>query len=534
MSVPPASRPRLAERLADPAAWLTLVEVVPWRGPLDDPGGGPVLACAAEVAADARVSALSVTDNAGGHPMLPPQVLAARFAGQGIPSVVHVACRDRSRNALQSLGWELRAAGLADVLAVSGDFPVEGYGGLSRPVFDLDSVALLALYRELGGFSCGVAVNPYKRQERELVPQLLKLELKARTGAAYAVTQVGYDARSLDELGRWLRRRAAVAPQLAGLPVLANVYILNRGVARRFHAGAIPGCVVSDDLLALVERQAAAPDRGRAFFLEFAAKQVAVARGLGCRGVYVSGHRDAAELSRVLDLAAVLGPDDWRSLAAEVSFPEPGAFRLFATDPATGLASDELDPAWYSAIRGRGDRRRLALGYRRDRLVHRLVFDPAGPGFPLGTALYGAVERAGLGRPLHALEQAAKLALYDCRDCGDCSLPDVAYLCPESRCAKNQRNGPCGGSHDGRCEAAERDCIWALAYDRLAAAGEATALLDRPPVVVDNALRRTSSWANTFLHRDHFAARALRGSGGATGEARTEGPATAARTTREG
>jgi methylenetetrahydrofolate reductase (NADPH) len=104
-------------------------------------------------------------------------------------------------------------------------------------------------------------------------------------------------------------------------------------------------------------------------------------------------------------------------------------------------------------------------------------------------------------------EQAVKVPLYDCRDCGDCSLPDLAYLCPESHCAKNQRNGPCGGTSDGRCEIDVRECIWALAYDRLKPYGEELAMLDRPPVVQDNALRRTSSWANTFLGRDHYARR---------------------------
>jgi hypothetical protein len=33
-------------------------------------------------------------------------------------------------------------------------------------------------------------------------------------------------------------------------------------------------------------------------------------------------------------------------------------------------------------------------------------------------------------------------------------------------------------------------------------------MLDRPVVVQDNALRRTSAWGNTFLGRDHFARRA--------------------------
>ena len=44
------------------------------------------------------------------------------------------------------------------------------------------------------------------------------------------------------------------------------------------------------------------------------------------------------------------------------------------------------------------------------------------------------------------------MPLFGCRDCGDCSLPDIAYVCPESQCAKNQRNGPCGGTRDGLCE----------------------------------------------------------------------------------
>ena len=78
-----------------------------------------------------------------------------------------------------------------------------------------------------------------------------------------------------------------------------------------------------------------------------------------------------------------------------------------------------------------------------------------------------------------------------------------AYLCPESKCVKNQRNGPCGGSHDGQCEAADQPCVWGLAYDRLKPFGEELTMLMRPPVITDNRLRRTSAWANTFMGRDH-------------------------------
>ncbi len=216
-------------RLAAPDAFLAIVELVPWRGTLADEHGQASLAAARELAGDPRIAALSITDNAGGHPMLTPVTLAEEFVAHGQHVLVHVACRDRSRGALQSLGWELQSHGLTNVLAISGDYPVEGYGGLSRAVFDMDSVGLLALYRSMGNFTLGAAVNPFKRYERDLLPQYLKLALKVRTGASFVISQVGYDARKADELVRYLGHHdLAVAP-------IANAYILGRGVARAFH-----------------------------------------------------------------------------------------------------------------------------------------------------------------------------------------------------------------------------------------------------------------------------------------------------------
>src|ERR1044071_4830529 len=87
---------------------------------------------------------------------------------------------------------------------------------------------------------------------------------------------------------------------------------------------------------------------------------------------------------------------------------------------------------------------------------------------------------------MRAVEHASKAVLFSCRDCGDCSLPEIAYLCPESQCAKNQRNGPCGGTRDGRCEVnGFGDCIWLRAYERLKHDHEEGALLDHAPVVQD-------------------------------------------------
>jgi len=521
----PTSGPGTLRRvLASPAGFATVVELVPWAGELTDSRGEKPLRTAADLAGEPRITALSVTDNAGGHVRLSPDAPAEALVALGHDVIVHVACRDRNRNGLQSLGWDLLSRGLTTILAVTGDYPVEGFNGLSKPVFDVDSVGLVGLYRELsdaaiarvpasGGPAAdrralylGVAVDVTKRHERELVPQLLKLALKVRVGADFVIGQVSYDARAQGTLIGAMHR-AAIA-----VPAIANAYILDRGVARAFHAGRIPGCVVTDELLALVERQAGSPDRGRAFFLEFAAKQAAVAQGLGYRGVYLSGHRDATEIVHVLELAEAFAPH-WRALARDVMFGIPGAFRLFEADPETGLDTDQLSQSYAAsstAAARRRARRGVPLTYKVNRTAHDRVFAPDSPGFRTWRRAYGKIEAAHVGRPLHVLEQAVKVPLYDCRDCGDCSLPDVAYLCPESHCVKNQRNGPCGGSHDGRCEVGDRPCVWAEAYRRLKPYGEELAMLDRPPVIVDNGLRRTSAWANTFLGRDHFGAAAAR------------------------
>ncbi|HUI69935.1 MAG TPA: methylenetetrahydrofolate reductase C-terminal domain-containing protein [Spirochaetia bacterium] len=54
-----------------------------------------------------------------------------------------------------------------------------------------------------------------------------------------------------------------------------------------------------------------------------------------------------------------------------------------------------------------------------------------------------------------------------CLGCGNCILDKTLGVCPVTRCAKSIFNGPCGGSHDGKCEVnAETPCAWQLIVDR--------------------------------------------------------------------
>jgi methylenetetrahydrofolate reductase (NADPH) len=503
------------DALADPGRFVVAAELVTSRGPITSEGGARVLSLARDLAADPRIDVLSITDNPGGHAMLSPDALGTDLVSRGQEVIIHLACKDWNRNALESRGWQLDSGGFDNVLALSGDYPVMGHRGLAAPVFDIDSVGLMSLFSEMNrglpderrpgarlhrtNFFLGGVVTNHKRHEREVMPQYFKLRKKVRAGARFVINQAGWNARKDDELNRWIRRDGL------DLYLIANVYLLSRTAARAFHRGVIPGIVVSDELLALAERESASPDKGREFFVDLASRQLAVVRGLGFDGVYLGGHMPAETFGEIIERAEAFGADDWRQFAREIQFPRPNEFHFFERDPDTGLSSDEVNRVYLASKRDRRTTLSVPAKYRLSRRLHDSVFSSDAPLHEKGRGLYRRLERSPrpVRRVAHALEQAAKVPLFGCKDCGDCSLPEIAYVCPESQCAKNQRNGPCGGTRDGLCEVYDTECIWSEAYERLKAYGEEESMLDGPVVVKDNALQGTSAWANTFLGRDH-------------------------------
>jgi methylenetetrahydrofolate reductase (NADH) len=504
----------LREQLARPGAFVVAAELVTSRGLITADNSRKVLETARELAADPRIDVLSITDNPGGHAMLAPDTLGTDLISRGQEVVIHLSCKDWNRNALESRGWKLGSEGFDNVLALSGDYPVTGHKGLAAPVFDLDSVGLISLYAEMNdglrderkpdvrldrtNFFLGCVVTNHKRREREVMPQYFKLKKKVEAGARFVINQIGWDTRKDDELLRWIAREE--------LPVsaLANVYLLSPTAARAFNNGKIPGVIVTDELLGLAERHGASPDKGREFFTELAAQHVAVARGLGFAGVYLGGHMPASRFGEILERAESFAPDDWRAFAPQIQYPFADEFYFFERDADTKLSSDVVNAVYLDSKAKRKTDLPVPVKYRFSRRLHAAAFEPDAPLFSTGRAFYRTVEKSPAARKIaHGLEQAAKVPLFGCRDCGDCSLPDIAYVCPESQCAKNQRNGPCGGTREGLCEVYDTECIWSQAYERLKAYGEEESMLDGPVVVKDNALARTSAWANTFLGRDH-------------------------------
>ncbi len=88
--------------------------------------------------------------------------------------------------------------------------------------------------------------------------------------------------------------------------------------------------------------------------------------------------------------------------------------------------------------------------------------------------------------------------LFDCKSCGQCLLSRTGLICPMS-CPKGLRNGPCGGTIEGKCEVyPDKACVWVRIHKKTGKGLEPLALNSSP----DMNLYFTSSYVNLITGRD--------------------------------
>ncbi|MDP2984598.1 MAG: methylenetetrahydrofolate reductase C-terminal domain-containing protein [Candidatus Latescibacter sp.] len=463
-----------------------------------------ILAFAEKCRDTGLVHALSLTDNPGGTPAISPDMLALEIEKIGIPALVHFPAKDMNRNMVESRALALDRMGLRNVLVMSGDFQTAGQLGLAMPVFDLDPIHILTMFTLMNrgkrvnftdrsledgprtDFFHGAVVSPYKNTEVGLMFQLYKMEMKARAGAQFFITQLGFDARKLKDFMQYIRENRIE------VPVLGSVFILRKGAAAAMSRGDVAGAMVTDELLQAVSREAEEADKGKAGSLERAAMQVAVLMGLGFRGAHIEAMVLKFDMvETILGRAAELKPN-WEECIEKLNFAPTGAYYLGQTGAtAHSPATSKLRGRWGT--------------YLLMRLLHKLFFvkDGALSGIMRFTSrILDSVKP--LGAVSHFFEHAAKQVLFDCRDCGDCALPELQFLCPQSQCPKQERNGPCGGSRLDACEVyPDRPCVWNRVYIRAKQYGELEQIRTTVIGPRDWKLRETSGWVNFHLNRDH-------------------------------
>jgi len=481
-------------------------ELVPGRGAREKSQEDAIKA-AEQAARDERVHALTLTDNPGGRPAMSAAYLGMEILKLGIEPLVHYTCKDKNRNGIESELYALDRAGIKNLLVMTGDYPVSGFEGRPKPVFDLDPVHILDLISRMNGgleipagkgtavqqpadFFAGAVVSPFKASEAELMVQYYKLQKKIDHGASFIVTQLGFDARKYHEVLQFIRNYKP------DIPVIGNIYILPFGAGRMMNANELPGCVVTNKLLAELDAEKTAEDKGVGTRLLRAARMYAIMKGMGFDGAHLGGHNLKYEQVKYIIETGEELTADWQSLLPYFDYPQPGGFYYYEKDPLTGLNTDK--PVNRAGLPGDVP---VEFNYRLMRFFHHMLFTPDKNLFPVMESYYQGVKDP----RKHSFEHFLKVMGNDCKDCGDCALLDMAYQCPMSQCPKNQRNGPCGGSHNGWCEVYpnEKKCIWVKAYSMLKAYKEEDQLekMYLPPVNWD--LYQTSAWYNYYTGRDH-------------------------------
>ena len=502
---------RFREGLQQGKDFVVTCELVPGRG-YKGAGIDNILKFAEQARGSQYIYALSVTDNAGGNPALWADVLGPEISTIGCDLMVHFSCKDMNRNMIEARGYALKRASITNLLVITGDYPVTGFFGQPKPVFDIDSVTALHYLQEMNrglevnagqglrlaptDFFLGAVASPFKATEASAVMQYIKLEKKLRAGADFIVTQLGYDSRKSAEFIRYIRQVLK-----SRVPVLGSVYLLSAGAARFMNRGEVPGCYVIDRLVEILEQEARSPDKGKGARLERAARQVAMLKGLGYNGAHIEGLAlKFPDVVQIMERAGQIG-DDWRDFVEDFDYSPDGTFFLFESSERFDFVRDgrQLAP--------KVTPRRPVLNpvFWGMRLLHRLFFVNGTRGYRLMRSMSRFAEKRRFWYRLGSFsELAVKRLLFDCRQCDDCALFEMYYVCPESQCPKGQRIGPCGGSRiDGHCEVfQDKFCVWEVAYWRARNRRELAKL--RYVIPPRNwKLFQTSSWINYFLKYDH-------------------------------
>jgi len=282
---PLAERSRYGAKLAH-GEFITTVEIVPPRG--TDPT--PMLdQCRA--LKQAGVDAVNVPDGPRAQSRMGALLSGLMIEQQvGIESVVHYACRDRNLLGMLSDLLGAAAAGLRNLLLVTGDPPKMGPYPDATAVFDIDSIGLANLVSQLNRgldpgrnplgqptkFVIGVGVNPAAVDpDREL----RRLAWKVEAGAEFAITQPVFD---LEQLDRFLKQVESFR-----LPIIAGIWPLVSLRNAEFLANEVPGVTVPQEIL---DRMRRASERG---------KEAALAEGVTIGREMLNAVRDRVQGAQV-------------------------------------------------------------------------------------------------------------------------------------------------------------------------------------------------------------------------------------------
>ena len=306
---PFGERSRFAARIAA-GEFVTSVEIVPPRG-VD---AGRMITDVRKLK-DAGVDAVNVPDGPRAQSRMGALLTSVLIEQQvGIETVTHYACRDRNLLGMLSDLLGAAAIGLRNLLIITGDPPKMGPYPDATAVFDIDSIGLTNLVRNLnrgldpGGnaigqptrFAIGVGVNP---AAIDAAHEIRRFEWKVDAGAEFAITQPVFDAAQLETfLG---------AVSHVRIPVIAGIWPLVSLRNAEFLANEVPGVSVPDGVIARMRRASErSKEHGTAEGIAIAREMLERVRTV-VQGVQVSAPFGKVELALQVFDGLVAAPNEY-------------------------------------------------------------------------------------------------------------------------------------------------------------------------------------------------------------------------------
>ena len=204
-----------------------------------------------------NVDAVNITD--GQTAVVRMASWAACILGkeEGLEPTVQMTCRDRNRIALQMDILGAAALGINNMLCLTGDHQVFGNHPMARGVYDLDSIQLVKMVKDMRDekkFQCGeemkvepklyigAAANPFADPFEFRV---FRLANKVAAGADFVQTQIIYN---VDKFAKWME-----AVRERGLhekvKILAGVAPIKSIGAARYMQKKVPGMDVPETVI---------------------------------------------------------------------------------------------------------------------------------------------------------------------------------------------------------------------------------------------------------------------------------------------
>jgi 5,10-methylenetetrahydrofolate reductase len=236
--------------------------------------------------------AVNITDNQTAITRLSSMAGCIKLQSLGIEPVMQVTCRDRNRIGIQSDILGAAAFGIRNILCLSGDHQTFGNHPMSKGVFDIDSIQLVGMLRQMrdekkflsgDAFTgelplfIGSAANPYADP---LVYRTLRLEKKIRTGASFVQTQGIFDVDRFEMFmsnvcERGLDKQAHI---------LAGIIPVRSARMAVFMRDSVPGVTVPDAIVKRMESTSDAKAEGLAITAEIIER---VRKVPGVHGIHV-------------------------------------------------------------------------------------------------------------------------------------------------------------------------------------------------------------------------------------------------------